>query len=558
MPKTIRSTSYLIATLLTILILSACGPSGEDAGDETQALTSTSSSQAADGLDPSTETPQSAGISLEITLADDAAISQYVDEEGGVLELEGPDGTLYRLELPPGSLLSQQLITLTPLTGITNLQLSGGLKAAVQILPEGLDLVLPALLTITPTTPFNPEEAVPFGYDEGSHSLYLMPAVELGESFQTYLSHFSVDGVGAGTQAEREAIASQPAASTADQYSSDTSEFLSDYYNEDGDIVPDQEAEDALTLYLMTWWLDQVRPALVASVNSPSIEVFMSAVNEYMAWQKQISITAGILGVDEENYFGAEKEEGWVLIKSAFEDIRAVTILACTEDHDLRALHVLFHLETLADILGLPSFSVEGVYDSCLQFELVFEGTVTITAETLYTASMTVKTTLDLEHPQDEDWPSVAAVGLDEHVAPTAESFHFTPELEAALKEEGCDSYITIDDGFWISMLDLNWQEIEVNGQPSDLTLALEAIGPDLTGYAGCDWPYYGVFLFPYFQLVSPGGTEAFYGYEMPVYRGWNVLGGEIYATKEFSGNVVISGTELSTSDVKMTLLHNP
>ena len=567
MLKTIRTFSILICLLIIPLSLAACNHSGEKDGDGTLvSTTQNGDTDSGDGAGVPTESPLPTAEPLEFELAEDFSVSLTMGDEGGSLEVEGPDGTLYQLELPPGALLTEQTITLTPITDITNLPLSGGLHAAVQILPEGLDLVLPAALTITPPSPFDPENAVPFGYNGVDHSLYLVPAARLGESFQTYLSHFSADGVGTGTPAEREQIVSQPAPSAADQYSSDASETLSDCFNQEGDLEPDQEAQDALTQHLMAWWKDGIQPALVFSGKSESIEVFTSAVNEYLAWKKQVSITASILSLDDEDYFADEIEEGWDLIKTAFENIRTATVRACTDDHDLRALNVLFRLERLADLLALPPVSVNEVYNSCLQFELVFEGTVTVTAPTLYSASMVVNTTLEMQHIEVEDWPmSLAAVGEDDRVIPAQESFAFIPEIKEGMEDLDCP--LGISDfhndpsmaGYWYAVLDLPWQEIEETGQPNDLALALWASGPELTGFADCDiLPYYGVFFFDFFQVAYLEVTEPFYEFDEVVYRDWDVQGGEVYATKAFSGEVVGEGQLLATADFKMTLLHKP
>lgn len=559
----------ILLFIILALLITACDHAGNKTGEgSSNSTTTTDQTSDSTGAENQEEPSLPTQIPLEIRLAADFSESQYVGTEGGSLQTVDKDGVIYQLDLPPGALITPAIITLTPLESVGDFPLSGGLNRAVEILPQGQDLVLPAVLTITPTENINTAEAIPFGYTGDGGSFFLIPALDLGVSFQTQLTHFSVYGYGSGTEADLESLSTRQAAKRTDNFSQDAAIALRDSFSDEGELEPDEAAMNDITALLITWWLDDVRPALIGSINSGSIEIFTGAVNQYLTWQKQVQIMEDFLNIGpEEGYFDKEQKDGWELIETAFENIRIATISACVDDHDLRALNVLFRLERIADILGLPSLSVSEVFDRCLRFQLIFEGEMTMTASDYYKASMVVNTSLDLEFPSEEGWPvGIAAVGENESVIPVEKSFEFSGEWASNMAEAGCPTVIIFDEsdeGYWYALLDLDWQAIEESGQPQDLTLALGLVGPSFIGEADCIslyMPYAGWYYFEGFQLVSPGEPEIFYGELEGVHRGWKVMGGETYATKSIKGEILIKDDliMLIQTDINMILRHNP
>ena len=566
MQKKIRV--FLLILLFTgvTLIITACGPTGNETGDvSSNPITGTDQTSDSTGVDNQEDPSLPTQIPLEIQLAAEFSASQYVGTEGGKLQTADKDGVIYQLDLPPGSLLTPATITLTPIDSVGNFPLSGGLNNAVELLPEGLDLVLPAVLTIIPTEKIYTAEAIPFGYTGEGGSFFLIPALDLGVSFQTQLTHFSVYGYGSGTAVDIENLAEWHEETRTDNFSQDAAKALRDSFSDEGELSPDETAINDIAALLITWWFDGVRPALIGSVNSGSIEVFTDAVNQYLAWQKQVQMMGDFLNIgQEEGFFTEEQEDGWELIETAFEDIRIATISACVDDHDLRALNVLFRLERIADMLDLPQLSVSEVFDRCLRFQLIVEGDTTMTVSDFYKASMVVNTSLDLEFPLEEGWPEgIAGIGLNESVIPVEKSFEFLGEMGSDMAEAGCPAVIVYDEsdeGYWYAMLDLDWQTIEKSGQPQDLALALGMYGPTFRGEDDCYHIYMGVYDFSYFQLVSPGEPEIFYGELEGVHRGWNIMGGETYATKSIKGEFLVEDEiiMLVQTDINMILRHNP
>ena len=116
---------------------------------------------------------QSDAGDASVKLDNARAASQLITPAGGILEATAEDGTAFRLTLPAGALLSEEEITLTPVTAVDGARLSGGLAGAVQIAPEDLLFYQPATLEVEPTTPPTPEQEIPFGWSNQGEDLHL-------------------------------------------------------------------------------------------------------------------------------------------------------------------------------------------------------------------------------------------------------------------------------------------------------------------------------------------------------------------------------------------------
>jgi hypothetical protein len=105
----------------------------------------------ADSSEVSVTIPAVSANPLTVAITGDSskAVRQSIPMTGGSIVATGADGTIYTLTIPEGALLSEREITLTPISSIDNLPLSGGLLGAVQISPE-IEFYNYAKLTIQP------------------------------------------------------------------------------------------------------------------------------------------------------------------------------------------------------------------------------------------------------------------------------------------------------------------------------------------------------------------------------------------------------------------------
>jgi hypothetical protein len=93
-------------------------------------------------------------------------------------------------------------VTLTPVTRIDRFPFSGGLAAGVEIEPAGLDLILPATLTIRTTSPAPVDRTLPYAYERGGEDFILYPRAVDTSSLRLPLVRFGGYGAGHGDAAE--------------------------------------------------------------------------------------------------------------------------------------------------------------------------------------------------------------------------------------------------------------------------------------------------------------------------------------------------------------------
>src|SRR5574340_1508214 len=90
-------------------------------------------------------------IHADVRLDEDQKSEAVITPQGGVVSATGSDGTQYLLEIPADALVSETTIGIIPAAGITGLPFGDGSAFAVQLEPDGLQLYVPAVLTITPS-----------------------------------------------------------------------------------------------------------------------------------------------------------------------------------------------------------------------------------------------------------------------------------------------------------------------------------------------------------------------------------------------------------------------
>jgi hypothetical protein len=167
-----------------------------------------------------------AGYSVAVRLDQSRAVSADIPTTGGTISATASDGTVFTLTIPPDALLSDETITMTPVTAVDGLPLSGGLAGAVDLAPTGLRLFQLATLTITPAAAVPLAEEMTFAWRGNGEEFFLYPP-ELGTSaISMKLSHFSGYGVGRGSAADEAAQQQRVPASPEDALSQQLQELL--------------------------------------------------------------------------------------------------------------------------------------------------------------------------------------------------------------------------------------------------------------------------------------------------------------------------------------------
>jgi hypothetical protein len=129
--------------------------------------------------------------------------SASIGPAGGTITTTSSAGIQYTLEIPAGALISAQQITMTPITDITHLGLSGGLAGAVDLQPSGLVFAEPARLRIRSSrTAPNGMRLVGFTANADFSQRELAVTASAISEVVVLLSHFSFTGAGFGTTFE--------------------------------------------------------------------------------------------------------------------------------------------------------------------------------------------------------------------------------------------------------------------------------------------------------------------------------------------------------------------
>ncbi|MCC7353131.1 MAG: hypothetical protein IT330_05175, partial [Anaerolineae bacterium] len=150
--------------------------------------------QSSYGFHLQTPNPRNIGI----TLAGSRAASATVPPPGGTLAATAADGTRFTLTLPADALLLTTTITMTPISGVTNLPQGVRFVAGVHLEPEGLRLYQLATLVITPTVAVPITREVPFASSALGQDVYMYPLDHKTRPVTFWLAHFSEFSLGDG------------------------------------------------------------------------------------------------------------------------------------------------------------------------------------------------------------------------------------------------------------------------------------------------------------------------------------------------------------------------
>jgi hypothetical protein len=174
-------------------------------------------------------------IDLSVDLDTSRSVEAVISPEGGKLEATGADGTHYLLDLPAGSVVMDTLIRMTPVKTVSNLPLKEAATSwAVQLEPEGLQLLASASLTIQfPTSPPVIQQ-IPFQYQGNGQAFNLAApvvnaSVDTGvdaNGIQLDIAHFSGYGVAKGYLAELEPVRQRLGGTVEDRLIAESARLL--------------------------------------------------------------------------------------------------------------------------------------------------------------------------------------------------------------------------------------------------------------------------------------------------------------------------------------------
>jgi hypothetical protein len=283
--------------------------------------------------------------------------SATIDVDGGTLETVGADGTLYRLTVPAGALLSPERISMTPIEAVAGMPFSGGLKAGVQLEPSGLRFADYVTVEIIGHPAVAPQRETGFLYQRDGDELQLYPLEESPGRTTFRIIHFSGVGIADGTEAERNAQLLRRTRDVEGQFGAQ----IATYFR------PGEGIDYAGLKATLRAYHDQVlKPLLDAAATDDGLAI--QAINRYIPWARMLSL----LFADEDEFMVAERQaaqEQWVRVtKNAL--TRAYQ--RCIDQNQPEELPAIIswwrQLALLSDEPALPADAL----NRCARFELDF------------------------------------------------------------------------------------------------------------------------------------------------------------------------------------------
>ena len=321
------------------------------------------------GLRPVT----SAGTALSVSVTRDAghaANADIVAETGGTVTATSANATVFSLAIPAGALVADATITLTPVTTVTGYQTSGGVLAAVDFAPTGLQFLSPATLTVTLPAATDPNQVITVGYGGPNDELFLQTETISGSTITMTVNRFSGEGrvVYTGNQQDTNTMAnstpSDPQDNAAHQGAAASKKSKAAGH--------DEPPYDELEIIAREWYNASIKPKLKAAETDDANLPCIAA--EYLTWKKQTALAS------IESRFATEIAASDASLKKALENAFTKSYQRCTANKDIYEAGIMWDLLRVGALLGFNSSSISGpAYDKiakCVRFEVTFSSII--------------------------------------------------------------------------------------------------------------------------------------------------------------------------------------
>jgi hypothetical protein len=163
---------------------------------------------------------ENSGPALDVKVELDAprAVRRVMSRQGGSLTATGGDGSTFKLTIPPGALVGDEEIVLTPVTGVAGLPPGATVGAGVQMAPDGLLLLKPATLVVEAKHPVAGGHELPIGWTRQGEGVHAESAAIKTRVPTFTITHFSGVAVADATSPAAESIIKGQALPCGDQF----------------------------------------------------------------------------------------------------------------------------------------------------------------------------------------------------------------------------------------------------------------------------------------------------------------------------------------------------
>lgn len=388
-----RRQRVILSILCAIALVAGACSSGEGASDEIVTTTSVAESSttavsdttpiADTSVSPTTEADGQNALLGELAVFDDpdpldltyeltAELSgvALISPDGGTAAVTDADGTTYTLSIPEGALLTEEEISMTPVSSVEGLPFDGSVLG-VYLEPEGLVLLRSAQLTVVLSPDHDVSNVVAFGTFANGKDFHLTPSAAEGSVITTTVDHFSLRLINFGGDELARDMAAQYEPTSNKAVFDERMALIDQQYA----IDPADHAE-ARGQFLELWATHSVVPSLLAAGIGDDTDM-ISAWIESQSWKRAVEEYEEDTGDTER--FASQIAAVEALVRQAF--LRRILDsydLCIAGDIDQGARMIMWILIASDSGISVSDGNIADIWGGCLRFRFtgfsLFEG----------------------------------------------------------------------------------------------------------------------------------------------------------------------------------------
>lgn len=310
-------------------------------------------------------------LSVQPALDSAKIATQDTPVEGGTLSVTGSDGTVFTLTIPNGALAGPEKITMTPVKSISGLPFSGGLQAAVELGPEGLQLFKPATLVIKPAknVPFSSQ--VGFAYHGSGQELFMYPLAPKVQ-LTIMVVHFSGVGSASATAADVQRQVQNQPTSPEDQAAQLISAAIQDRLaqerqSQQNGNPPSEDLPKQIVEYEQQFFDRVVKPTVEHALSDASL--IDGAMQTTLGWMRQVQL----LGADGDPRMKADFDYLGKQMRQLLDNAAKDAADRCFQKQDPTAFVKIMWVERVRQLMGMGETpEVSDTAQKCMTFKLDF------------------------------------------------------------------------------------------------------------------------------------------------------------------------------------------
>jgi hypothetical protein len=308
---------------------------------------------------------------VKVTVDQNDGASGTIGPSGGTLQFSR-EGTTWRLTIPAGALPESTPVTMRPVTGIGDYPFEPEGRVAVQLGPDGLTLLKPAVLEIIPAPAIDPAKFTTFAWHGSGDGFHLYPTLPDSWRLAFEIHHFSGYGVGPATGAQRAEQLGHPPASAMDEAEQALGALSRDQHECRASGSSCRTSDEVASAIVDA--LRDSYPQVLANLTSATTdEASDAAIAAAFAWMRQVQLAS------LDSTFTAETTQLQTAIGSTIKTAYERAWRRCASYSDApAALRRMVSLARMAQ-LGVGGPLDETRFDRCIRFRLSVESKFTVT-----------------------------------------------------------------------------------------------------------------------------------------------------------------------------------